>query len=115
VHERIPIASGFYIEFSADGRALNHGLEESRALPAVLSWLATHQGSSNRELVERWVQQKEQQIEDEAREKRIEGQRETLNAFVDRTARESKIRDRDWIELVRAAIFEKRGISQDDV
>jgi hypothetical protein len=115
MNDRIPIASGFYIEFSEDGRALNRGLEESRVLPAVLSWLATHQDNSNRELVERWVQQKEQQIEDEAREKRIEAQRETLNARVDRTARESKIKDRDLIELVRAFIFEKRAISQDDV
>ena len=110
MNERIPIITGFYIQFTKDGRALSRGLEESQALPTALFWLRTHEGDRNHQLVQRWVQQKQQQIVEDVREQRIKAMREEINASVDRAARESNLRDRELIELVRAETLKAHGM-----
>lgn len=112
--ERVPIAEGFRIWFSKDGRALHCGREEPLALPTVLSWLDMHPEHRNRELVERWALQKEKQIGQANLEQEVEAKRKALNAQVDRTARESRLRDPEMIEIARAEMFRIRGVPQGD-
>jgi hypothetical protein len=109
--ERIPISAGFYITFSKDGRSLSAGREESQVLPQVMFWLGMHDGDENYQLVEKWVEQKKKQVEEDVREHKIRLKREELSDSVDRAARESGLRDRRLIELVRAQTFKTNGIS----
>jgi len=109
--ERIPIATGFFIELN-NGRAINRSREESEVLPMVLFWLRTHPGDERYNLVEQWVEQKEKQIEDDVRERRINAKRDEISAVVDRAARESKLRDRELIEIVRTEVLKIHGLSR---
>ena len=64
--DRIPISEGFYIGFSKDGRAISRGREETEVLPGVLFWFRRNEGGQNYQLVEKWIQQKMKQIEEDA-------------------------------------------------
>ncbi len=111
---RIPISSGFYIQFSKDGRAISAGLEESQVLPQVQFWLYAHQGEENYERVQQWYTQKSKQIEEDVQKQQIRAKREQIIDSVERAACESGLRDRKLIDLVRAETLKAHGIPQDE-
>jgi hypothetical protein len=108
--ERIPIAPGFFIELK-NGRAGSRGREESGVLPTVLFWLHKNPEHENCDRVREWVHQKEKQIEEDVREKRINAERDQLNARIDSTARSSNLHDPKTIELIRAEYLKLFGLS----
>lgn len=112
--DRIPISEGFYIGFSKDGRAISRGREEPEVLPGALFWLRRNEGGQNYQLVEKWIQQKTKQIEEDADVQNIRVRRQEINDAVDKAARESALRDPNLIELVRTATFEANGIPQNE-
>jgi hypothetical protein len=77
-------------------------------------WLRRNEGSHNHQLVEKWIQQKTKQIEDDADVQNIRVRRQEINDAVDKAARESTLRDRNLMELVRDATFKAHGIPQSE-
>ena len=112
MNDRIPISTGFHIRFSKDGRALSAGREETQVLPEVRFWLYAHQGHENYGRVQQWCTQKENQIKEDMQDQQVVVRRKQLNEAVDRAARESGLRDKRLIELVRAETFKAHGIPQ---
>jgi hypothetical protein len=112
--DRIPISAGFYINFSKDGRAISAGREEGLVLPLVLFWLHMHPRHENYERVQNWCTQKQKQTEEESGTQRVRMARGQLNELIDRAARESGLRDKDFIELIRTDAFRRRGIPQNE-
>jgi hypothetical protein len=65
---------------------------------------------ARQQFVEKWVEQKKKQVEEDVWEHKIRVKRGELSDSVDGAARESGLRDRDLIELVRAQTFKANGI-----
>jgi len=78
----------------------------------VRFWQERHKAHPDYELVESWIQQKEKQMMEEIQTHKIRRKREEINLLVDKSARESGLRDRNLIEMVRAETLKFYGISQ---
>ena len=114
---RIGIQTGISVQLIR-GRAISRGLPEPRVMPAVETWLRTHTSSPHHEVVERWLLQKREQVEEDVRTQGIRNQRDEINGSVDRAAKQSNLPG-DLVEVgAHAATFEaekspaERGVNQ---
>jgi Tol biopolymer transport system component len=106
--QRLPIATGFFIELK-DGRAISRGLEEAEVIPAVQFWLNTHQHDhSLHTLVKQWLEQKEKQVQAERQEAVLDTKREYAHTVADEIAR--KIKAPGMKDALRAAYRNLHGI-----
>ena len=77
--ERIPVKKGVYISFSPDGLALHEGCKDDEIIPIVEDRCA---------LLEKWLYQKERQVEEDERLQQTESERGKVQAELRRLSSE---------------------------
>jgi len=98
--KRVPISRGFYIEFSNDGRAVNHGLPDDEVLAAVEDWLTKHLRHADHAFAEQWLQAKRKQAEEDRQTQFLRTQRQEINALVDRSISKGFSKEQEeWVRM----------------
>jgi hypothetical protein len=110
---RIPIFRGFSLEFSRDGRALSHGLEEAHVLPAVENWLLGNKRHPDYELVREWLEQKNVQIDEDQKLQSLREERLTVEGRLNQFLPETKYSP-EFRKAAREAILKREGIPEED-